>query len=102
MKGSGKRRWGEDEGKSGGGGEHGGGGQGGDGQGGDGQGGDGRRVGERLHIRHDGVDEGEGRKDGTKQLAWKRRAIRVIVRDPADYDLGVIVITCKTRRYRGK
>ena len=59
---SGKRRWGEDQSKSGGGGGH----------GGDGQGGGGQRGGERLHIRHGGVDEGEGRKDGTKQLAWKK------------------------------
>ena len=72
MNGSGKRRWGEDQSKSGGGGGHGGDGQGGGGQGGDGQGGGGQRGGERLHIRHGGVDEGEGRKDGTKQLAWKK------------------------------
>ena len=74
MNGSGKRRWGEDQSKSGGGGGHGGGGQGGGGQ----------RGGERLHIRHGGVDEGEGRKDGTEQLAWKRRNIRVNVREPGD------------------
>ena len=83
MNGSGKRRWGEDQSKSGGGGGH-----GGDGQGGGGQGGGGQRGGERLHIRHGGVDEGEGRKDGTKQLAWKKRTIRVIVGEPDDYDLG--------------
>ena len=83
MNGSGKRRWGEDQSKGGGGGGH-----GGDGQGGGGQGGGGQRGGEQLHIRHGGVDEGEGRKDGTKQLAWKRRTIRVIVGEPDDYDLG--------------